>query len=183
VVTAPVLAQIYPRLRARAFELTQSDADADDLTQLTVLQLLERPPAWEGTATQTLHYARLRMRTLFHREFLGRRLNVATGEDWMPVGFHLDEGEDDDARETAWAEVRPPSASRARRPVDRRPAAITKWEHSEQAKVWKLRHEEGLKLTEIAARTGKALGTVKATLHQAERARGRLGLVPATHGV
>ena len=55
----------------------------------------------------------------------------------------------------------------------RRRAMIEKWQQSEQGKVWKLRYEDGLPLAEIAARTGKALGTVKATLHQAKRARRR----------
>jgi DNA-directed RNA polymerase specialized sigma24 family protein len=63
--------QIYPPLRARAFELTRRDNTADDLTQATLLELLERPPAREGTARETLHYARLRMHRVFLRRFVG----------------------------------------------------------------------------------------------------------------
>lgn len=68
----PCIAEaIYPPLRARAFELTRRDSAADDLTQATLLELLERPPAHEGTARETLHYARLRMHRVFLRRFVG----------------------------------------------------------------------------------------------------------------
>ena len=63
--------QIYPSLRARAFELCRADDAADELTQLTLLQLIERPPARAGTARETLHYARLRMHRIFVRQFVG----------------------------------------------------------------------------------------------------------------
>jgi len=66
-----IVEQIYPPLRARAFELTHVDGDADELTHETLLQLLERPPARAGTARETLHYARLRMHRIFVRQFLG----------------------------------------------------------------------------------------------------------------
>lgn len=62
---------IYRPLRARAFELAQRDHVADDLTQETLLELLERPPARQGTSRETLHYARLRMHRIFVRRFLG----------------------------------------------------------------------------------------------------------------
>lgn len=62
---------IYSPLRARAFELCRRDDAADDLTQATLLQLLERPPRREGSPRETLRYARLRMRTIFLREFVG----------------------------------------------------------------------------------------------------------------
>jgi DNA-directed RNA polymerase specialized sigma24 family protein len=62
---------IYGSLRARAYELTGSASAADDLTQETLLRLLERPPGREGTTGETLHYARLTMRSVFLREFVG----------------------------------------------------------------------------------------------------------------
>lgn len=63
--------RIYRPLRARAYELTRSDADADDLTHETLVQLLERPPSRSGTDRETLHYARLRMGRIFVRDVLG----------------------------------------------------------------------------------------------------------------
>lgn len=70
-IPAATFDQIYRPLRQRAYELAHTDHDADDLTQETLTQLLERPPGREGTPTQTLRYARLRMGRIFIRDFLG----------------------------------------------------------------------------------------------------------------
>jgi RNA polymerase sigma factor (sigma-70 family) len=186
VITSSVVDQIYRPLRARAYELTRSDAAADDLTHETLLQLLERPPRWEGSVTQTLHYARLRMRTLFLRNYVSQQVVVgnlaglAVHGRIDGGGYQLEAGTNHEER--LLARLRKVVA----KPIDqetRRRVTIERWPASEQGKVWKLRHVDRLTLAEIAARTGKALGTVKATLHQAERARQRLGLVSSTHGV
>lgn len=75
--------QIYLPLRARAYELTGLDQAADDLTQETLLRLLERPPAYVGTVRQTLRYARLTMRSIFVSRFLGcpRRARLSVVSD------------------------------------------------------------------------------------------------------
>jgi len=61
---------IYPKLRAKAYELMGDDFGADDLTQATMLRLLERPPARQDSPRELLHYARMVMRTVWRREFL-----------------------------------------------------------------------------------------------------------------
>jgi DNA-directed RNA polymerase specialized sigma24 family protein len=66
-------AAIYGLLRARAFELTGDSDSADDLTQETLLYLLEhQQPRRAGTERETLRYARMTMRSIFLREFLGK---------------------------------------------------------------------------------------------------------------
>jgi DNA-directed RNA polymerase specialized sigma24 family protein len=69
-VTAAHAAAIYPPLRAKAFELVRDDFGADDLTQATMLRLLEKPPARQDSPRELLHYARMVMRTIWKRDFL-----------------------------------------------------------------------------------------------------------------
>jgi len=69
-VTAALAATLYAPLRAKAFELVRDDFGADDLTQATMLRLLEKPPARQDCPKALLHYARMVMRTIWKRDFL-----------------------------------------------------------------------------------------------------------------
>jgi DNA-directed RNA polymerase specialized sigma24 family protein len=64
-------ARIYAALRARATRLAATDDEADELTQETLLSLLESPPSRSGDDAETLNYAIARMRTIHLREFVG----------------------------------------------------------------------------------------------------------------
>lgn len=64
-VSADVLATIHSPLRRRALEFTRGDhPTADDLTQDTLLIVIERPPIAEDAKT-VLRYARQVMRSLW----------------------------------------------------------------------------------------------------------------------
>jgi DNA-directed RNA polymerase specialized sigma24 family protein len=59
------LNELYPLLRRRASELTCGDeANTDDLTQATVLRILERQIVSEGPI-KLLRYARMAMRCIW----------------------------------------------------------------------------------------------------------------------
>lgn len=143
----PILMDIYrTRVYAKAFFITNSKEDAEDIAQETFLQMLNKIDQWQGGNFEVWL---LKIAQNLSIDFLRKRKSGVTTEEILP------EREKTSPEETL---LRQEKIENIHKILQRLPSV--------QKEILYLKHFSGLSIREIAIKRNCSEGTVKATLFQ-----------------